>query len=366
MKTLPLPKGSNGSTSGCKPWWVSIGVHRPHTEYRVPIGFYGADLYPGDVVKPPAHPSAPEGSPFMSGNWQGGDIADIAHGCRDCIIPANRSVEYRRAYYAAVSWADHSLGRAVAKLESLGADVVAKTIVLFHSDHGYQLGELNEWSKKTDTELAVHVPLMMRVPWKASSVGQRTTVKAELVDIYRTLADLAELTNVDPVIETSVQGSSLAAAFDSPTTPPALLANKRAYSQIGRCSCGTYCSGFEVNNMAQGYQPCDASHAGPPRVHECGGNACCQIPQSQFDYMGYTMRTVDRRFTAWVPWNNLTLRVEWNNTQAMGLELFDLAADTGRDFDFAGYSTNVAQDSANAKEVADLLADLHAEVDTWY
>ena len=104
----------------------------------------------------------------------------------------------------------------------------------------------------------------------------------------------------------------------------------------------------------------------PPRVHECGGNACCMIPQSQFDYMGYTMRTEDRRFTAWVPWNNLTLKVEWNNTQAMGLELYDLTADTGRDFDFAGYSTNVAQDSANAKEVADLLADLHAEVDTWY
>lgn len=65
----------------------------------------------------------------MSGNWQGGDIADEAHGCPDCIIPANRSVTYRQWYYAAVTWADHSLGRALTKLESFGPAVVNNTIV---------------------------------------------------------------------------------------------------------------------------------------------------------------------------------------------------------------------------------------------
>lgn len=44
-----------------------------------------------------------------------------------------------------VTWADHSLGKAIAKLETFGPAVVQNTIVLFHSDHGYQLGELNEW-----------------------------------------------------------------------------------------------------------------------------------------------------------------------------------------------------------------------------
>lgn len=68
---------------------------------------------------------------------------------------------------------------------------------------GYQLGELNEWSKKTDTELAVHVPLIVRVPWMTASLGKRTTVKAELVDLYRTLADLSGLTGVHPPVEDS-------------------------------------------------------------------------------------------------------------------------------------------------------------------
>ena len=68
----------------------------------------------------------------MSGNWQGGDIDDPAHGCPGCTVPSARAVEYRRWYYAAVTYADHSLGRALAKLDEMG--VANNTIVVFHSD----------------------------------------------------------------------------------------------------------------------------------------------------------------------------------------------------------------------------------------
>lgn len=138
-----------------KPWWVSIGNHRPHTHFRVPQGFHGTELYPrdspgGDPVKPCVNCAAPIGAPWMSGNWQGGDINDPAHstgtyqgwpsdinGCPDCIIPNERAIEYRRWYYAAVSWSDHKLGEAMALLETL--NVVDRTITVFHSDHGWQL-----------------------------------------------------------------------------------------------------------------------------------------------------------------------------------------------------------------------------------
>jgi hypothetical protein len=98
-----------GQASGL-PWWVSIGNHRPHTHFRVPQGFHGTELYPngtGDVVAPPKHPMPAQDVPWMSGNWQGGDIDDPAHnigqntpsrvnGCPTCIIPDNRTIEYRR------------------------------------------------------------------------------------------------------------------------------------------------------------------------------------------------------------------------------------------------------------------------------
>jgi iduronate 2-sulfatase len=89
-----------------KPWWVSIGVHRPHTRYRVPDGFYGHQLYPNgtaDLVRPPKHPQAPAQAPWLSGNWEGGDIYDghrragFGGGCRECVVPTEHAIEYRRS-----------------------------------------------------------------------------------------------------------------------------------------------------------------------------------------------------------------------------------------------------------------------------
>lgn len=326
-----------------KPWWVSIGFHRPHTNYRVPKGFYGPDIYPNDspdMVFPPKFPGAPEGAPFMSGNWDSGDINDPAHGCPTCIVPDVRSIEYRRWYYAAVTWVDHNIGVVLGHLQDLGVE--NNTIVVFHSDHGYQLGELNEWSKKTNTELATHVPLLIRVPWKEASQGVRTTVKAELVDMYKTLA---ELTGLGPV-ENGVQGTSLAPVFDSPINLSPKFANKIAYSQIGRCSCG----------FVKKYN-----------VTECDANACCDVPLAQFNYMGYTMRTTDYRFTAWVPFDKTTLKVDWSRlTNDGALELFNLTSDTGRSFDYPGYSHNLVNNPAYQELKKKYLEDLKDAVQSWY
>lgn len=323
-----------------KPWWVGIGVHRPHWAYRVPDGFYGPQLYPpgaDDVVQPPAHPQAPEGAPWMSGNWEGGDIHDPAHGCPSCIVPNLRAIEYRRWYYAAVTYSDHMLGRALAKIDELG--VASNTIVVFHADHGYQLGELNEWSKKTNTELAVHIPLFIRVPWKNNSIGKRTQVKAELVDMYRTLAELTGLGGV----EDGVQGTSLAEVFDN----PAALQKKVAYSQIPRCGCH---GGYKHNST------------------ECGLNVCIYtgLNSTDFNFMGYSVRTDEWRYTAWVPWDRHTESVAWSAFTAKGAsELFALANDTGRDFDFAGYSKNVAGEAQYAPVVTELHQMLVSAVSTW-
>ena len=62
--------------------------------------------------------------------------------------------------------------------------------------------------------------------------------------------------------------------------------------------------------------------------------------------------------------NKTTLRVDWDKVAAT--ELYDLGADTGRDFDFDGYSTNLALNANHSAETAKLLAELHEEVLTWY
>lgn len=137
-------------------------------------------------------------------------------------------------------------------LDSSSASPDPLTIFFFESPPKDQLGELNEWSKKTDTHLAVNVPFMIRVPWKQASQGKTTLVNAELVDLYRTLADLANLSN----IQSNVQGQSLAAVFDDPSNLRPSLAEKPAFSQIGRCNCSYYSQYKEWL---------------------CDANACCKV-----------------------------------------------------------------------------------------
>jgi iduronate 2-sulfatase len=48
-----------------------------------------------------------------------------------------------------------------------------RTLVALVGDHGWQLGELDLWRKMSNFELAVRVPLLMRVPWRPASLGRR-------------------------------------------------------------------------------------------------------------------------------------------------------------------------------------------------
>ena len=63
--------------------------------------------------------------------------------------------------------------------------------VVLHSDHGWHLGEFAEWEKRTNWELGVRIPLIMRVPWLPSaSSGKHARGLVEAVDIYQTVCDV--------------------------------------------------------------------------------------------------------------------------------------------------------------------------------
>lgn len=116
-----------------QPWWVGIGVHRPHWPSRLPPGWTGPEVYPG-AVAPPKWPLGIAGAPHMSGAYRDGDYINPALGCPNCSAPTADTVEYRRWYYAAVSYADFMLGKALDLLDELGER--ENTIVVFNADHG--------------------------------------------------------------------------------------------------------------------------------------------------------------------------------------------------------------------------------------
>lgn len=338
-----------------QPWFVGCGFHRPHWAFRTPRGFYGPELYPpgpDDVVQLPAHPGAVENGAWMAGNSMQGtpfteelccDWKDPAHGCPTCITPADRAREYRRWYYAAVTMVDHYLGQVLQWLHDSGLS--DETIVLFTSDHGFQLGEDNEWSKKGTSELQNRIPFIARVPWMTQSVGQHTSAKAELVDLYRTFADLAGL---EHAVADSVQGTSLAPVFEDVHA----LGSKAAYSQIPSCGC------FADSNLEpSGYGAGSICHHS-----RCSGTS---TDSSDFDFLGYSVRTGEWRFTVWVPWDHEALTADWSRLEAEGAEeLFDLRGFYS-DFDFPGLSVNVAGLPEHAELVEAFRSELQETAASW-
>tara|TARA_B110000977_G_C10810533_1_gene390089 strand:- start:120 stop:530 length:411 start_codon:yes stop_codon:yes gene_type:complete len=108
--------------------------------------------------------------------------------------------------------------------------------MLSPSSHGWSLGEHGEWQKFSNFEHGTRVPLIIRAPWITASIGKRTSVLAELIDVFPTVIDLMDVET--PSGET-LDGTSLASIFEDPSDRVKAKALKPyAMSQYMRCPKG--------------------------------------------------------------------------------------------------------------------------------
>ena len=186
------------------------------------------EYYPETKVQMPYNPHCPIDMPDIAWNTppilKYDDCNSDAMGIPDLgymnvTWPNWKIKEIRRAYYAAVSYADHELGRVLDELRNL--ELEDDTIIVFWGDHGWQLGEHAEWAKQTVFSIANRVPFMIKIPGITDS-GLQTSKLVELVDLFPTLV---EATGFDPLhicpkksheIELCSEGSSLLPLFQEP------------------------------------------------------------------------------------------------------------------------------------------------------
>lgn len=129
----------------------------------------------------------------------------------------------RHAYFAAASYGDAMIGKVLKALDDL--NLADSTVVVLMGDHGWQVGEGNEWAKHTARLIASRAPLLFRVPGGASGVVSDTF--AEMVDVFPTLADLAGVPavpvcatpNMSATSSACTEGKSLASVVHDPSTP---------------------------------------------------------------------------------------------------------------------------------------------------
>jgi arylsulfatase A-like enzyme len=183
------------------PIFLAVGFVRPHVPLVAPRRLF--DLYPEAKTPLPEVPAD--------------DLRDVpapARAMENSRRYGMNELQRRRAisgYYASVSFMDEQVGRLLDALERL--DLRDETIIVFVSDHGYNLGEHHCWQKLSLFEESTRVPLIISAPGMKQSAGQSVKGVVELIDLYPTLADLAGLGEQAPKI---LQGESLRPLLENP------------------------------------------------------------------------------------------------------------------------------------------------------
>jgi uncharacterized sulfatase len=161
-----------------KPFFIGAGFYRPHCPFIAPRKYF--DLYPLEKIPAPSSSAAetpvPEAAWFtVPPHW---GISEQAQ--RESI----------RAYFASITFLDANVGRVLDALDRLG--LADNTIIVFMSDHGYQLGEQGQWMKQTLFERSARTPLVIAGAGVAAR-GRSTSRIVQFLDLYPTLAELARV-----------------------------------------------------------------------------------------------------------------------------------------------------------------------------
>ncbi|XP_076446036.1 iduronate 2-sulfatase-like [Babylonia areolata] len=156
-----------------QPFFLAVGFHKPHVPLKFPKEYL--DLYPMSDIHLATNPTFPLWLPLVAWNpWmdlrERDDVKALNVSFPFGPLPSDFQLKVRQSYYAATSYVDAQVGKVLAALDGYG--FANNTIIAFLGDHGWSLGEHQEWSKYSNYEVATRVPLMFYVPGLTAAVSQ--------------------------------------------------------------------------------------------------------------------------------------------------------------------------------------------------
>jgi len=262
-----------------QPFFFAIGYYRPHLPFNAPQRYW--DLYDREAIPLVTNPGVPVDAPLMAINNMRElrgytDFRGVPHPI-DGGVSEEEARLLKHGYFASVSYIDAQVGRLLDALDELG--LRENTIVVLWGDHGWKLGEHNGWAKMTNYEIDARAPLIIRAPGR-NGRGLQIDQLVEFVDIYPTLCELAGLP-----IPNHLQGLSAVPLMEDPSRNW----KSAVFNQFLR----------------------EGIWVAPDGV----------------EYMGYSMRTEQYRYTVWM---------NWESKEYVAHELYDHQADPEENVNLAG------------------------------
>ena len=255
-----------------KHFFLAVGFKKPHIPFIAPKKYW--DMYDRNSIDLAPFQDTVAGAPdyiYYKPEPNPDKHVDIPDdwNYQDVTKKMDEDIQRRiiHGYYACTSYIDDLVGMLLDKLEEKGLD--QNTIIVLWGDHGYHLGDHNQWGKHTNFENGTHLPLIIAIPNGTGGVEYRPV---DSYDIYPTLVDLAGFE-----VPGYLQGNLL-----TPATQGDTIIKTCAVSQF-----------------------------------RAGGN------------MGYSFRTERYRFTTWMDKvSYIPSKIDWDESKIEDIELYDYVADS--------------------------------------
>ena len=191
------------------PQFISAGIYRPHLPWYVPQKYF--DMHPvEDMILPEYLETDLDDVPPAWSELIGMEpnLDTTTHGW----ILENGTRKWQEAvqgYLASISFADAMVGKLIDALDA--SDHAENTIIVLWADHGFHLGEKDNWGKMTLWDETTNVPFIIVAPG-VTTPGSHSDEVVSTQSIYPTLVELAGLERPD-----FVDGTSLVPLLRSPS-----------------------------------------------------------------------------------------------------------------------------------------------------
>lgn len=173
-----------------QPFFMGVGFVRPHTPLHAPDKYF--DRYPIDKINLNDWLENDEADTFWLENFSDKKKGPKYYKMLVESYGGNRELalkHFLQAYLACVTFVDEQIGKVMDALNA--SKFKDNTIVVFTSDHGWQMGEKSYLFKNSPWEKSARVPLILKTP--GTKGGERVAHPVSLVDLFPTLIDYCQL-----------------------------------------------------------------------------------------------------------------------------------------------------------------------------
>jgi len=173
-----------------QPFFMGVGFVRPHTPLHAPDKYF--DMFPIENLELEHWKADDSIDTYWNNNFDSKKkgpryfrtLLKSYNGDRELALK-----HFLQAYLACVAFVDEQVGKIMEALDK--SAFKDNTIVVFTSDHGWQMGEKNYLFKNSPWEESTRIPMIIKTPETTPSLKIEQPVS--LIDLFPTLIDLCDL-----------------------------------------------------------------------------------------------------------------------------------------------------------------------------